>query len=640
MSGTPLDATKTRYLALVVGVGALALTAVLVRRGGSLLVYPAAVAALGSLLYVASGLPWRSPLPDTDTTAGERLDRLLAVAAFSSVVLTVAVGRRASGTLPDSFYLVVLAGAVVLAWRAVRTPDVTVLLGMFLLAIAVLLTMHGLVDVYGKDARTHIAVAEYLARTGELIPDRVTYYYWFPAAHVAGVVTSRLLGIPVRDGFVLFLGAAGTIAATASFLLTRHMFDGWIDSERALREASVLGTLLLVFSAYRFAFSSWPIAQTLGMSLLPFVVYLFLRRTDVRFLLLAVVAFATVELSHNLNPLLIGLILFTYFATLAALHVVRTRSLSFDRDGLPLVYPLAVVGTVVTYHYIYSGYYLNFKRVLYIFVPGGSVEQAVSSTGRPPGTTVLDAGSLFAGARLLFVAGSVLVFALLLVVAGYYVLESLPDLGARTARGTAWTAMATAVSGVVFVALYAGEGNANVSRGLYVIALIAAPTGGYVLQRLRTDFGPAGPSVVVALVLALSFFALVHPGVSVTERDPTIATTALTESETAAAEFAYRYELSAYSDEYLAGSDHARDLGRRQPADSPLGEHVDRVSTIPMREFNATFFDRYPSDHPGAPFIYREYMQRYAGVERPATYNRIYSSGSTSIVYNTSYSGE
>jgi len=626
-------ANAVRMLAAIIAVVSAGAMWFVHHSGLNLLFFPVTTVAVASFLYVLSGMTLsldRSPGTDVPSVP----DKVLTAVMFLLVALVVFVGRTSVGGLSSHFYLVLLMAVAAIGYQALRDPDTLVLLAIVLLLTSIVATMQDLVIVFGKDAQWHIAYAEYLYRNGRLIPRHITYYWGYPAAQVGSVVTAFVFGTDVRTAYVTFLGLSMVVATPVAFLLTRFVFAERPSDDRLAASGALLATLMMGLSAYYLQFAAWPIAQALSIALVPFVLYLVVRGSDVRFITLAMVLLLTGELSHNLTPLLLALVLFTYLVFRFGIETARTRRLALGdltgRRYIPVI--MLVMGF---FHYIYIGYLLNFKRPFYIFLPSGSVTQAVESAGTSPGTTVLSLDSMLSNAKILFVSGDLMLWVLLLTIAGYMLLESLTNRGQFSDAGVAWTLTAITVSGVVLGALYVGQATAHVNRGLFIVGIIAAPVGGYVLRRLYRDLGRGGHGVVVALLLMFALFSAAHPGVSVTERDDSLQTPTLTESEIVATEFAYDYGLRVYSDSFLAGSSAARDVGRLHPSGEPLGQHDDHIRSVPLHEINSTYFDWYRAAEYDAPFIYRDYVGYYRDVEQPLTYQKLYSSGSTSIIYPT-----
>lgn len=562
---------------------------------------------------------------------GRRARTVFDVVVFGSVTLLALVGRW---LYPDQAVVFVGLFLVVVGILSVRIfvgPDRVVVLQILCLGVVARATFWFAIPVLGKDVTRMLNSVGHISATGTLMPSAITYYQWFPLSHVLASTALQITGLAPKHGYFTVTSIALVLSLGMVYLVVIYFVD---PGNRTV----ALFALLFAVAASTFLMrrGALPKAQTVATALIPFILYLTVSAADRRNLIPLLVLFGALVLVHNFAPMFVTgfAILWLLVARLysaAGMDYLRPNKASLSsRDAAitPIVIGVFLISMI---QYLRTSHYLNnrvgqifailtFDRNILIYLANPAINKGGGGI-QPTVSTLANTAIVFDNFdALLRQAGGFLVQAFIMTVATYVLLESLlakkdDDILARN-----WVTVGVVLfAGFSFSLLMSFGGFTR--RAADSVALVTAPIAGLLAAEFEASLGTVGRGLVVAVFVTGAFFAVTHPGVAITERDPGFEP-ALTSSETAAFDFLSEYDLAFYSTPYFTGRYYYfTEYGTGQSVSNTIRL---RSGDIPGYTIRSAPTDR--------PFVYRTYYRSYRGDTIPPGYDTVYSSGDIQVV--------
>jgi len=614
-------------LAAAVAAIAAAAGAVLYLSNVRLLFYPVAMVFLGAIAYLISNAAGG----ETQSTwlTGMARHRGMDVCILLGIVGTAALARTTAVGLPLAYYVAIAVVVALLAIRILYSPTWHVLVYVVLLGTVIRAAQWYSASVIGRDARQHVVYAEYVANAGNIIPEAVSYYHWYPVTHLLAAAVHLVTGVSPKTALFLGAGVPPVIAVVGIYLLT-HLVLADTD-ESARQRAALFAALLVIVSPWHIARTAGPIAQSLNLAFVPLALYLAIRPERRKVMVLFLGTLTIIAFTHNLTPLVL-LVVFAFFLLVQGV-LSRLQFVLPTRPNFSYV-AVVVVGILITQYWMYIQYFrLQANRVVRLLNPGGSVESAVKES------SVVSEYAISLQDPVLHVGFELLLYIALFVLVAHFVVG---ELLRREPFPLQWIVVAALFFGWVSVSHFFGRGT-RIVRAFPNIVLIVAPVFGYLVSRTWRSRG--GKVVVLAILLLLPTNAVIAASYGVT--NPAISGTDneiggrfhLTGPEVAGAEHAVRYSRKpVYTDRYVSTTLRRRALGegvvtlderevrgmRRLGADTALF-HVDAEM---LRRYGV--IGQYSDG--STPVLYRPYVRPFANTSLDVRCSVVYDSDAAKLL--------
>ncbi|WP_224448738.1 hypothetical protein [Haloprofundus salilacus] len=544
--------------------------------------------------------------------------KLLDAGIFLLLAFTIILGRVASSGVNDWYYPVLIGTAVLIAFRIVSPPIYTPihLAQIILLAFVTRATPWFSYPVYGQD-RFHQTAVGHIVTTGSIVPESITYYANFPAAHIFAATYTNITGVELKVGY-FSLGIIVAVSLLGVYLLARSV----LTDERS----ALVATLFVSVAGYHVKAGAEPFAQALFTALIPFILYLLFRRDRIareRVVLVILVVIATTI--QNIAPLvLLGICavvigsgwIFDY------VPVVRRVGNSKGKYSFPLVVP-ALVGVVGIYYYVVADYLIfQTMRILWLLEPLlGQSDPAGQSTIEDTGVTGIPTVELFGHGLpdVLMWAAPVLTVAGILILAGYQLLDKfiVKEIIHESVQYVSIASMTYAAFAIAFVM------GGPASRSLPSITVLTAPVVGWVILYSNTDRWIVGKGMAIIVILCVVTAGILTPPVAKAELDEDNFRAWMTAEEAATVEFSMEYADEVHSSSYFAGYEsHLRGM-QGSTEHRTLEASLDRSDPESIDIFTEM-------GREGTTEIHSSYFRLAYGIEPPDT-NKIYTTGEVKI---------
>ena len=547
---------------------------------------------------------------------GKALDSTI----FSLLSAGTLINSQHTQGVPDIVYWVVALSAGAIVLRILLKPSLIVLVQIVLLSFLLRASTWFSAPIIGTDPRLHQALIGYVAHTHELIPVSISYYHHYPVAHVWGAEIMFLGDMDAKAATFLAITGGSIIGIAIIYTLLERLIEG----RKGRSRAALFAALFVATVPSHVAKGGLPYTQTLGLGLVPLVLYSVYRSNDVRFRLLAIFSTIPVVFTHNLTPaLLFTLLFFISFAGIVSQRM-EGQSGEVTNFGISLVF----IGLLTTIHYyIVIDYFgLQISRLSTIFLGGQSISGDVSTSlfGSSGAFTIQDP-FLHLGSGLYVVAAA---FVFVLIDDA----DSIQH-GAIPYRQYAWYAGVGVIFAISGAAIAAG-GSEVTFRTLPFLMLVAAIVIGSACDRLATS--TIGRLALVVMLLVSPALAVVaaengvrNPGVSPTNRVQDV-TVDMQRDELAAANFATNRRANTRMDAYVHSSMVFKRLGERQVTlqtnEMDIQSRIDSFGSI-------SELTRGSLTNCSSTTLYRERYRSFPGLNPPLNSSAIYDSGSARL-YN------
>lgn len=579
--------------------------------GAEIIRLPLLTVTAFSLLFLLYLVSLRLDLPEYDTL---RHPKLADAVIFILLALCATLGRASPIGVPDWYYPVVIVTTGVLAIRIVSLPiKLSLHLGQIvLLGLVTRATPWFSYPVYGQDRFHHTAV-QYLLATGEVVPESVTYYANFPAAHRFAASYTLLTGTSFKVGY-FSLGIIVAISLLGVYLLANTVISN--------TQGALFAALLVAVSGYHIRAGAEPFAQALFTALVPFILYGIAKGRDKRRylgLVLLLTGFATTI--QNIAPLVLFGVCIAFLGSAPIVQYLgRVRPLGQTITVSGSV--IAVIGAVGIYSYIVAGYLrMQTMRVFWLslslFGSSNGGQSVVSDTGLSGTPTVSLFGWQFPD--ILMWAAPILASAGLLVLTTYlllYLFIQKCNLG--PIQYIAVAALIFSIFGVFFAA------GSPASRALPSVVVLLAPVGGWTVYRMIDIQPSAGQLVAVILIVVTVMGGILTPPVAKAELSNDDFRAGMTAGEVATVEFAAANIDSGQASLYAAGLE--RHIIGSQPQ---MGVEPTLKPTLNNNERKSLQVYTMNANN-GTATVYFDYYRTAYEIPPPDT-NRVFSAGNASI---------
>lgn len=523
-----------------------------------LLFYPCIVVLLASITYLGSG--FAAPV---DYDALHRVvpdPRVFDVLLSVGVVVTVALSQVSELGLIEIYYWFLPVMALFFAVRILIRPSKWTLYQLILYAIAIRAAIWFSAPMVGTDTHVHLALTEFVVESGELPPSSVSYYHWYPMAHVTTAVITQLSTSTVKQSFFLVTGVYAGVSLVMVYLFTRTALGNVLNRDDRWR-AALFAALVVAVAPWHIRRTGVVIAQSMGLATVPFALYAALRFEERKFAILFVLFTTLIVFTHNLTPAVLAFVLATLFVSnwLAEKiddYVLDWRPLNVG-FGLTLV--LAVVVLTIQY-WVFIGYFdLQVFRITVLLLGGDSVAEIAQQSSLSSATAFTLADTF------LHLGIEQLVFGAVLTLFAYVALGK-----TRRSERFETVPMALYIAGsavflVLSVSLVVGW-QASVVRALPNITIVVAPLFGYLLVR---TFRSQSTIALVLIGLVLAFPVIGGLAATVGTVSPSISPTEergssgfVTASQHAGIEYVLRRGVP--SGTYVSTTDFARAANFRE----------------------------------------------------------------------------
>jgi hypothetical protein len=544
--------------------------------------------------------------------------KLIDTSIFLLLAVTALIGVIDISGINDWYYLIFIGTTAVLTLRIVLPPTripihLTQILFLAIISRAIPWFSY---PVYGQD-RFHQTAVGHIVTSGTIVPESITYYANFPAAHVFAAIYTMVMGTELKIGY-FSLGIIVVVSLIGVYLLSQSVLK---DEQSAL-----ISTLFVSVAGYHVKAGAEPFAQALFTALIPIILYLILHRDrnkrELYVLMLLVVFASTIQ---NIAPvILLGICVLVVSSGLILDYVpVLRRAENLNEDySVPYVI-LALAGVVGIYYYVIADY-LRFQTMRIVGIlqllsravvsEGQSTIESTGVSGVPTvelfGYTLPDV--LMWAAPVLTVAGILLL--------GIYHTANKIFIGDLDFKSLQYVLIASIVY-TVFVLAFVSGGPAT--RALPSIIVLIAPIVGWIVFQFSDDQPLIGKSIAVILILCVVSAGILTPPVAKAELSEDNFHAWMTSEETTAVDFSMDYGNKVHSSSYFVGyEDHIRGIGGTVKERTLQGT-LDRTDPRSIGDYqNVT--------QNGETVIYSSYYRSAYGVRIPTTSN-IYTTGDIDI---------
>ncbi|MFC6733706.1 hypothetical protein [Haladaptatus sp. DYSN1] len=586
--------------------------------GSQFLFYPLVMVFFGAATYTAYALSTETDVSLLLSAIAQH--RLMDATLLFAIAATGYLARLDPIGLPLVYYGSVAVLVGLLAFRIIYNPTRLALVYIVVVAILIRATIWHSAPVVGRDARMHMALGAYIASTGQVAPELVSYYHWYPVTHVLSGAVILFTGLTAKVSLFVAAAIQPVIAIGVVYCLIELLFPDADPVSR--RRAALLGATLIVVSPWHVARTSVPIAQSLNLVFVTLVLYFALRSHQRIYLRLLIPIVALITFTHNLTPFILTFFLGMFvFVQLAGRLIGLPRVIYYSR--------LVVFGVLIltVQYWIYISFFqLQVWRVLRLLRPSESLSARVDSSE-------ITAKFAFSLADPLVQVGlELLVYISLFIIAAFLVLRQL--LRREATPATTWVVTVAFIFGMMTALHFVGEGT-QIDRSFQNLSVLVAPVFAFVSLRLvRTRPGKVFLVLVLVVFPASTLFAATagvsNPMMSTTER--TVGErTYLTDSEIAGAEHAIAYvEDPVFTDIYLAAT-----MDRRHVEKGAVNPEVMRYFLVP--EIDEEVLEQYgilgPYEDHALPVLYRSLTTPLSETTIGRQCDVVYASRTTNVIF-------
>lgn len=537
---------------------------------------------------------------------------------FSLIAVSALVGRVEHPGVNDWYYIFIITTVLILAIRIVgSTIKPSLQLSQIILVGLVVRSIPWYsYPIYGQDIFHQTAVG-YIISTGRIVPESITYYANFPAAHVFAAASTLISGMSFKAGYFI-LGIIISLSLVGVYLFAKCI----LSNIRGV----LLATLFVSIGTYHIRAGAEPFAQALFTALVPFVFYLIFcqnsskRETGVLFILLTFGV--TIQ---NIGPLVLSGVC---LAAVASSWLFKHVSSFFESNDLNpnFTVPATAILVVISagfYYYVIADY-LRFQ-VMRVIRTVRSLTVSTSPTSEPIGTAAASEvpttelfgyeipGILSWGLPILIMAG-------ILILATYHVVNEASQKDSNLTK-VWYISMAGAIFTLFALAFI---GDAPATRALPSVTILFAPVVGWVLYQFIKHRPGIGHMIVVSIVICIVFAGVLAPIVAKAELGDDDFRAGMSSEQVAGANFAIDYTYSTHTSSYVEG--YERFLIGSQ------GSKNDRtVLNGSLKQNNLESIENHRSlGRSGKSILYYTRYRSVFGLEPPWT-NKVYSSGSAAL---------
>jgi len=548
----------------------------------------------------------------------QQYSKLFDIIFFSLISVGALVGVISNPGINDWYYIFIITTVLILAIRIVGlTIKPSLQLSQIILVGLVVRSIPWYsYPIYGQD-KFHQTAVGYIISTGRIVPESITYYANFPAAHVFAAASTLISGMPIKTGYFI-LGIIISLSLIGVYLFAKCILSN-------IRGA-LLATLFVSIGTYHIRAGAEPFAQALFTALVPFVFYLIFRQksskrvTGVLFILLTFGV--TIQ---NIGPLVLsGVCLAAVASSWVFKHLSSVVGLNDLNPNFTVpTTAILVVFSAGFYYYVIADY-LRFQvmRVIWtvqsltVGTSPTSEANGAANTSEIPTTELFGyeiPGILSWGLPILIMAG-------ILILAMYHVVNEASQRDSNLTK--VWYIFMAGAIFTLFALAFLGD--APATRALPSVTILFAPVVGWVLYQFIKNRPGIGHIIVVSIVICIVFAGVLAPIVAKAELGDDDFRAGMSSEQVAGANFAIDYTSSTHTSSYVEGYERFL-IGSR-------GSKIDRtVLNGILKQNNPESIENYRTlGRSGKSILY---FTRYHSVFRlePPWTNKVYSSGSAAL---------
>jgi hypothetical protein len=393
---------------------------------------------------------------------------------------------------PVGYFIAVACATGIIALEAVLFPRKITLAKIVLVALSLRLTPQLIFpDLVGIDPYVHQTFTASILRNG-YIPQGFGYSN-MPIMHLIIGLTSAITGLDYRASTMISITFYQTIGLVFVFLFSKSVFN---------EKVGLIAALLLGIADTNIEMGFWVRPVTLGLILVPFLMYLILKVKDsFVFNFLVLLICAELILTHTIASLLMALLLFSFWVgskLYRKLYTDRSRTVFVS-----LFFAIFFSSAMLSWWTYASG---NLPFLAEIIKSGFRLERWETA-----GTTLLYVKG-YELENALNITGTILYYS-------FVIIGSLYMLGKRFRREDrfAFTVASFLPLAIAFSSLELGMSGLLASRWLPSAQLITAPlaAAGLILSVGSFKKDLVKVSALVILVIVISFFMITKPGANI-----------------------------------------------------------------------------------------------------------------------------
>ena len=603
-------------------------TAILIISVNSPLIqYPALALFFGTILaaaYTRANYNSNGYFPKTLSTRVTRIiDTVILTAIGTSTMASVLSPNRLSSWYLFGTVLVSLAIALRVL-IGTRDPVISIV-EIMLLTLSLRVIIWTSYPIYGQDSPLHTSIAGYIANTGHLLPEGISYYRNYPGSHVLGSIGMVIGNIgDSKQAFFLTVGLTYVLTLSSIYVFSRRIMEN--------RRAALLATLFVAMSTGPLRRGSQVIAQTLADALFPVIFVTIMSNSEIkrRFVVGSIIV-VSLLIVHNLPPLvLVGVAILITFSSVfidVFSHFSNYRGEALVNTRISTMIGV-IAGVAGFYFWIivdYFSYQVNRIATILTIGSAGAASAIQPTNAASPPTIILFGVELPA---LLLWAAPLLIVIFITVFVGLVVLADL--LASQQTEGPPQPfPMQYLVFGLLlagaFTGAYAIGGGAPVIRSLQVVTVLLSPLFGFVVLRISRLPTSNSTSVLVVILLVASVIVtgVFSPSVAMANRDPGSFVPAATSEDISMVAFAGYAPEKLNSDNYLTDHMDHQDLSDGDLSGTSLNAVISN---------NVSTATSYRQEAANKKFMaYRYFYKPYYGLKIPNGSIIIYSNGKNNI---------
>lgn len=170
-------------------------------------------------------------------------------------------------------------------------------------------------SVLGGDPLRHMSTMLEIAMLGKTIPG--SYYAGFPGMYFASLILSEFTALDIRSSYILALTAFELVGYLFIFLLTKHLTN---------TRVALLSTLMLSILQTTIRWGWWLTPTTIGLSLLPLLVYCLLqnnRNSNLQYKIILMFLLSFVIITHTFSTFVFFVIMLLMYVALRWLGLMK-----------------------------------------------------------------------------------------------------------------------------------------------------------------------------------------------------------------------------------------------------------------------------------------------------------------------------
>ncbi len=609
---------KTRYLPRLIAVfGVIVGLLLTFFTNLDLIRYPAGAGLIGSLLFIKHEYSDDNGLIERN---GSKLPpKIIDILAFVLLIVLALITVQKGYGVPDSFYPLTFVLVLLLGYRILYFNFNTylILCQVFLLTLIIRAVYWYSYPVYGQDSRLHMGLTGFILTTGNLPKKSITYYQYYPLAHIYASIGTLISSVDLKVGMFLFLSSIQVITVLIIYLLSIYLF-------KKVR-IGLLAGLIYSIAGPSIHFGSDIYAQTYGDVLFSLAIFSFILICSNRFkwqgdLLFVIFGLLTV-FAHNLAPTALVGVLFVISLVKYLMSKLANPLTIIDYPKHTAKMLLGIMTIATIYYWIITKYFLfQFHRVLslilYLMI-GPSTDLQNKSHQVP----IIEIQGIKFPPIFMF-ALPILVVVIGITFLGLWTFQK--RVNHVEVDGLDWILVSIFSFGA-FAVLYVVGGRGFVIRGLPIVVILISPVLALFIAQFSTR-NNIDTIIVLFLLFSFVFAGVLNTTVAIPERTSGSFKPVGTSEDVQSLQFVQHHGIDQFrTDSYMAGTYNWTIIAQGQ---------YPRTKAIPLLKISKSSNSRnYHSfvDSENGTFVYSSSFKDTYNVKPPSSFSKIYSSSRAQI---------